>query len=746
MHGGPAAGVEERYQAHLLDIVDDGVVGTDADFCITHWNVGAERLYGYVAAEVLGLPARDVATFAGDDSRARLERDLLEHGRSRLDLTAVRRDGTPVEVEVVMTAVRDEAGAVQGYLGIHRDVTERRAAGRLEVLSAVVANSRDFIGSTDAEGQAAERDSARRAEQRAVVARLGARSAQADDLSAFLDDAVRRIGRAVGATFALMAELTAAGDRLIVRAGTGFERGDELVVGTRDADDLFGRALADRAAVVIDDVLTGELDVAPALRAQRPVAAAVVPVAGRDEVYGALAVFSDAARRFAPPDVDFLAAAAHVLSAAIERSRTALRLEQARDAERRRIARALHDEALQDTRFALARAEAPPDGSKPDELLVGALTRIGRELRSAVYDLRPTDDERTLDDRLREVVDRHRRMAPELQVDLYLADLSERRPQRTSAELVRILDEALTNVRRHAGAERVTVRAWTSVGQLWGEVTDDGRGASVGAMPGQGIAGMRERAARLGGEVDFRTPEGGGTAVRVRLPVSPSREAGQPIRVLLVEDHAAVREAIAGAFRRERDFEVVGEAASLAEARGMLEDVDVALVDLALPDGDGGDLIAALREAVPDAHAIVLSAGLDRSAVARAVERGAAGAFPKSDPLPDVIDAVRRVRAGETLLPLEEVVELLRFASRERERELLDRRAIESLTTRELEVLQLVADGCDSREAASRLHISVRTQRNHVASILGKLGVHSQLQALIFALRYQLVELRSAEC
>jgi DNA-binding NarL/FixJ family response regulator len=142
----------------------------------------------------------------------------------------------------------------------------------------------------------------------------------------------------------------------------------------------------------------------------------------------------------------------------------------------------------------------------------------------------------------------------------------------------------------------------------------------------------------------------------------------------------------------------------------------------------------------------VLSAGLDRSVLARAVERGAACALSKANRLPDVIDAVRRVRAGETLLPLDEVVELLRFAGRERERERLDRQAIGSLTSRELEILQLIADGCDSRHAASRLHIAVRTQRNHVANILGKLGLHSQLQGLIFALRYQLVELRPTEC
>jgi PAS domain S-box-containing protein len=964
---GAGASVREQYQAQLLDMLEDGVVGTDADFRITEWNGGAERLYGYTAAQVLGQPARQVATFVGDDQRQRIERDLLEHGRSRVEITAVRHDGIPVEVEIVVTAVRDDAGTVRGYLGIHRDVTERRrAALRFEQLSAVIGNSRDFIGFADldwrtvfvndagrrmlglndgaqAEGRdiidfvaehdrvrvrddilpgvmrdghrtesldlhdftgsapvpvwcqafrvddpatgrpvgiatisrdlrrsfrqealvrkserrtaavlesvtdplfgldgdlrltflndgavrmfarlrgerqgrealtgthalpllptllaapveravataqaerhpvesgrhcdeagvwwqvrvhptddgvsvllrdvsdwrAAEHDRARRSEQQALVARLGARSPRATDLGRFVDDAVGRIARAARATVALVAELTA-GDRLVVRAGAGWEHGDGMVVGTTDVGDLFGRALAD-GAVVADDVLgEGRFDVAPALRAHRPAAGAVVSLAVSDEVYGALAVFSDVAGRFAPADVDFLQAAAHVLSAAIERSGTARRLEHARDAERRRIAHALHDEALQDVRYALARAEDPPEGSEPDALLVEALTRIGGELRGAVYDLRLADDERSLEDLLTDLVDLHRRMAPELRIDLHLAELSEPPLRRTGGELVRILGEALTNVRRHAGAGRVKVRVWTSAGDLWCDVADDGRGVGVGAAAGHGIAGMRERAARLGGRVAMATPKaGGGTVVRVRLPLSPVREAGSPIRVLLVEDHAAVREAIAAAFRREPDFEVVGEAGTLAEARGMLNEVDVAVVDLALPDGDGGELIAELREADPSAHAVVLSAGLDRSVVARAVERGAAGALSKATRLPEVIDAVRRVCAGETLLPLDEVVELLRFASRERERELLDRQAIETLTSRELEVLQLIADGCDSRDAASRLHISVRTQRNHVANILGKLGVHSQLQALIFALRYQLVELRSREC
>ena len=112
----------------------------------------------------------------------------------------------------------------------------------------------------------------------------------------------------------------------------------------------------------------------------------------------------------------------------------------------------------------------------------------------------------------------------------------------------------------------------------------------------------------------------------------------------------------------------------------------------------------------------------------------------KTTHLHEVVSAVRRVRAGETLMPLDEVVELLRFAGRRRERELDERRLIESLTPREREVRQLLAAGLDSVAIARRLHISPRTQRNHVANILAKLEMHSQLQAVVFALRHGVVQ------
>ena len=255
---------------------------------------------------------------------------------------------------------------------------------------------------------------------------------------------------------------------------------------------------------------------------------------------------------------------------------------------------------------------------------------------------------------------------------------------------------------------------------------------------------MRERIVLLGGRLKLDSAPGAGTRVSLAVPLNGSRApADTRVRVVLIEDHTAVREAIAAMFAREPDFRVVGQAATMAEAGAMLHaDVDVAVIDLGLPDGFGGDLIRDLHRNNPRAHALVLTASLDRTDMARAVERGAAGMLDKAARLDEVVDAVRRLRAGENLMPVDEMARLLAFARRRRTEEFDDRRAIDTLTARELEVLQALADGLDNQAVADRLRITIRTERNHVANILAKLGVHSRLQALVFALRYDLVRIQ----
>ena len=213
--------------------------------------------------------------------------------------------------------------------------------------------------------------------------------------------------------------------------------------------------------------------------------------------------------------------------------------------------------------------------------------------------------------------------------------------------------------------------------------------------------------------------------------------------ILLVDDHAIVREARAYVFEREGGFRVVAQAESLREARKKLSvPFDVAIVDLGLPDGDGGDLVGELRAAQPKSTVLVLSASLDDAQFARAVEAGASGALHKSRPLEEILDAVERLRAGETLLSMEEVVNFLRLAGRERERRHEAKMAAQQLTGREKEVLQALADGLNDAEIAERLRVTYETVRTHMTSILTKLRVSSRLQALLFAIRHGIVELR----
>jgi DNA-binding NarL/FixJ family response regulator len=211
-------------------------------------------------------------------------------------------------------------------------------------------------------------------------------------------------------------------------------------------------------------------------------------------------------------------------------------------------------------------------------------------------------------------------------------------------------------------------------------------------------------------------------------------------RVLLVDGRVAPREALGVVLAAEPGIDVVGQASSLAEARAQLADVDVALLDERLPDGDAVALIAPLRAASPGAKSLVLVRGTDRAGIARAIDEGATAALDAGASLRHVVEAVGRLHAGETLLALDEVVELLRLAYVQREKQHLDRAAIASLTPREREVLQALADGLEGRAIAERLGVSPKTQRNHVASVLRKLGVHSQLQAVLFALRYGVVD------
>ena len=170
---------------------------------------------------------------------------------------------------------------------------------------------------------------------------------------------------------------------------------------------------------------------------------------------------------------------------------------------------------------------------------------------------------------------------------------------------------------------------------------------------------------------------------------------GEMQRILIVEDHASFRQTLAFVFDQQPEFRVVAQAGTLVEARRTMDgsEADLGVIDLCLPDGEGTDLIEELRDANPDFAALVLTASLDRTEHARAVEAGAAGVLHKSADVDVILDATRRVGEGETLLSEDELISLLRLAGQNREEELEARASIEQITPREMEVLQIARRG-----------------------------------------------------
>jgi DNA-binding NarL/FixJ family response regulator len=213
----------------------------------------------------------------------------------------------------------------------------------------------------------------------------------------------------------------------------------------------------------------------------------------------------------------------------------------------------------------------------------------------------------------------------------------------------------------------------------------------------------------------------------------------ETIRVLLVEDHASFREALAYVLCEEPGFTVTAQAGSLEDARVAIRDADVALVDLGLPDGAGVEVIRELRRANRRCRLMVLSASVDDFELLHAVEAGAVGVLHKSSGLTEIAGAIGRLVRGEDPMP-EETRTKLRLVGSTKERE--TRRDAERLTPRERMVLGALGQGLDNDEIARRLGMTLRTERAHMVHILAKLGAHSRLEALVRAARCGAVEIR----
>ena len=232
------------------------------------------------------------------------------------------------------------------------------------------------------------------------------------------------------------------------------------------------------------------------------------------------------------------------------------------------------------------------------------------------------------------------------------------------------------------------------------------------------------------------------------LSDGPGADDSDTIRVLIADDQAVFRRGLYVVLGTEDNIEVVAEAENGEEAIAKAEELapDVVLMDVRMPRVNGIEAARRIREISPSTKILMLTVSDDEDDLYEAIKAGANGYLLKEISVEEVAEAIRAVAAGQSLISPSMASKLLNefnaLAKRAEER---SQYPAPTLTTRELDVLRQVARGMSNREIADKLFISENTVKNHVRNILEKLHLHSRMEAVIYAVRERLLDIKGAE-
>ena len=206
------------------------------------------------------------------------------------------------------------------------------------------------------------------------------------------------------------------------------------------------------------------------------------------------------------------------------------------------------------------------------------------------------------------------------------------------------------------------------------------------------------------------------------------------IRVLLVDDHEIVRRGLAGLLESSGEITVVGEAGDVKSALEIFPtlDVDVAVLDVQLPDGNGVELCRELRDLAPELRCLMLTSFSDDEAFDAAIAAGAAGYVLKDVRSNDLVTAIMTVGEGRTLFS-DDVLERAKLRVQRRVQE---QNRLEALSPQELRILQLLTEGLTNREIADEMFLAEKTVKNYVSNLLGKLGFQRRTEAALYGQKY----------
>lgn len=616
---------EERFRT-IFEGTTAGIAIVGLDGRVLQINPALQKLLGYSEEEIRDAHFTDVTHPEDLDKDLKLYKELAKGKRDsyQIEKRYIRKDGSLLWGLLNASPIQTPEGDAKFIVGMVEDITARKQA---------------------------EQELRSRAQQQAMVARLGQRALTDASLRPLIDEATTLVAETLGTEYSKFLDLSPDGDSFVLLAGSGWDKGYVGKAWTSsEKSSQAGYSMLFSETVISED-LDSEKRFSPShlQRAHGIKSGMTVVVHGPDRPFGVLGVDTTARRKFTKDDANFLQAVANVLAGAIgrrhaedalrksereyrrlfelandailiyepesreildvnenackiygypretfvgmtmkelsldrergrlyldtllsrssyqdfetihrsysgkpidvlvnssviefrgrravlsinrditARKRTEASLMEIREAERRRIARDLHDVVLQDlsgTLQGLQALEVESNGNGNPVTLqseIDALRRAVSGLRSAIYDLRQEKEEPFVR-AVESLVELNRQMTPERQITLSVSESFTTEPgKNTGVELLRVLQEALANTRHHSDARTVKVSLCQQKGKILAEVYDDGRGFSPdeSQSAGVGLSGMRERVEELGGELEITSRMGKGTLVKVSIP------------------------------------------------------------------------------------------------------------------------------------------------------------------------------------------------------------------------------------
>lgn len=513
-----------RYQAQLIASVSDAVISTDLEFRIRSWNRAAEQLYGWQADEVIGRVVNEVIPthyVTGDEDTARA--DLLRAGWWRGEVTQPHRDGTPIAVMASVSLTSDSMGQPTGAVAINRDIRERKRA---------------------------EQAMQRYNQRITILHQIDSDIIAAQSPDAITRTVLRHIRALIGCERAALTIIDEATGMATIEAVEGEEISD-LPLGSQMpfSHNRIVELMANGQTLLISDLTAIEGPVSDRMRIAikegfRSVLAA--PLFMQDKLYGSLNLASRQVDFFTGEHSEIASELAAQLAIAFHNARLnqtlyinnlqlqtlSARLVEAQETERRHIARELHDEVGQ-TLTALSlmltmEARQAQEAGNPNATLGEAQVLVSdlmRRIRQISLDLRPSMlDDLGLIPTLIWFFNRYEQQT-QIRVTFSHSDADQRFGTAIETTVYRIIQEALTNIARHARVSQASVSLWVTGTTLFAQIEDSGVGfdseAVTQAAKTGGILSLRERAQIVSGTCSIESSVGEGTIISLSIPLQP---------------------------------------------------------------------------------------------------------------------------------------------------------------------------------------------------------------------------------